>query len=202
MMDGPTPQHVKNFWAYMSKEYDSTVIQKADSELMKVVAWFLDVVNVQEDEQFMKDFTTTLWKRIYIPFELGVGDGDTLWRQIRTCVHEHQHIEQGERDGWLEFGGKYLTSPSFRANYEAEAYGCDMELEYWRNPPSDFDALQYGLGRIESLKNYGCSAEDIEQAKQTIVLRAEVLEKGGVENKASQIAISWLNDYAPELCGL
>jgi hypothetical protein len=200
-MSETTPQLVKDFWAFMSKETGSDIIQKADSELMKLVAWFLDVVNIQEDEQFMKDFTTTLHNNIYIPFEIGVGSPAELWQQMKTCVHEHQHIEQGERDGWLTFGGRYLTSPSYRANYEAEAYGCDMELEYWRNPPG-FDAATYGKNRVKSLKNYGCSAEDIEQAQQTIAIRAQVLEQGGVENKMTQLALKWLNEHAPELCGL
>lgn len=191
---------VKSFWDYMSAEYGSTVVPKADSELMKLVAGFLDVVDIQDDEVFMKRFTTTLGKRIYIPFELGDPSRD-LWGQIRLCVHEHQHIEQGQREGWITFGGRYLTSPSFRANYEAEAYGCDMELEYWHRG-ANFDPKAYGAKRVENLELYGCSPEDMEQAQQTILIRAGVLMQSGLENKCSQLAIAWLNEHAPELCGL
>ena len=112
-MSEPTPQLVKDFWAYMQGEYGSEVIQKADSELMRLVAKFLDVAGIQDDETFMTRFTTTLHNNIYIPFELGSSARD-LWGQIQLCVHEHQHIEQGQRNGWLTFGGRYLTSPSFR----------------------------------------------------------------------------------------
>lgn len=199
-MNHPTPEIVRAFWAYMQSEYGSDVIQKADSALMQLVAKFLDVTDILDNEVFMQRFTTTLHNNIYIPFELGNPERD-LWSQIRVCVHEHQHIEQGQRDGWLTFGGRYLTSPSFRANYEAEAYGCDMEMEYWRNG-AGFDPHVYGANRVTTLKNYGCKPEHIEQAQQTILIRADTLAQGGVENKCSQLAIAWLNEHAPELCGL
>lgn len=202
-MSEPTPELVKNFWAYMQSEYGSDVIQKVDSELMKLVAKFLDVAGIQDDETFMTRFTTTLHNNIYIPFKLGmlVTGGYTLWGQIRVCVHEHQHIEQGQREGWVKFGGQYLTSPASRANYEAEAFGCDMEMEYWRQGMS-FDPLVYGQQRVEVLKMYGCKPEHIEQAKQTIGIRAGVLLQGGMENKCTQLAVAWLNEHAPDLCGL
>jgi hypothetical protein len=200
-MSEPTQQQVRSFWAYLQKQYGSQVVQKADSELMKLVAGFLDVVDIQDDEVFLKRFTTTLINRIYIPFELGVPGTYSLWGQIRLCVHEHQHIEQGQREGWIKFGGEYLTSPSRRANYEAEAFGCDMEMQYWREG-SSFNAKAYGQRRVEVLKMYGCKPEHIEQAKQAITIRADVLLQGGVENKCSQFAIAWLNKNAPELCGL
>jgi hypothetical protein len=199
-MTEPTKAVVVAFWEYMQGEYGSEVIPKADSELMKLVAKFLDVAGIQDDETFMTRFTTTLHNNIYVPYEIG-GSTRRLWSQIRTCVHEHQHIEQGEREGWITFGGRYLTSPSFRANYEAEAFGCDMELEYWRQGQG-FDPHAYGTRRVEVLKMYGCKPEHIEQAKQTISLRADVLLQGGVENKCSQLAMAWLNEHAPELCGL
>jgi hypothetical protein len=200
-MSEPTKQHVLDFWAYMQAQYGSDVIQKADSDLMKLVAQFLDVAGIQDDETFMTRFTTTLHNNIYIPFVLGTIDTRSLWSQIRLCVHEHQHIEQGNREGWVTFGGQYLTSPAFRANFEAEAFGCDMEMEYWRQGQS-FDALAYGQRRVEVLKMYGCKPEHVEQAKQTIAIRAGVLLRGGVENKCSQLAFDWLNTHAPELCGL
>jgi hypothetical protein len=200
-MSEPTSDVVKGLWAYMQQEYGSDLIQKADSTLMKLIAKFLDVAGIQDDDEFMKDFTTTLHNNIYIPFELGDTSTRSLWSQIRLCVHEHQHIEQGQRDGWIKFGGRYLTSPAHRANYEAEAYGCDMELEYWHRGTS-FDAKAYGQRRVEVLSSYGCKTQHVEQAKQTIAIRADVLVRGGLENKCSQLAIAWLNEHAPELCGL
>lgn len=202
-MTEPTPQLVIDLWTYMQSVYGSDVIQKADSELMKLVAGFLDVAGIQDDETFMQRFTTTLHNNIYIPFELGVvsPQGYDLWGQICICVHEHQHIEQGTREGWVQFSGQYLTSPAFRANFEAEAYGCNMELEYWRRGTS-LNPKAYGQQRVEGLSSYGCNAAQIEQAKQTIALRADLLLQDGLENKCSQLAIAFLNEHAPHLCGL
>lgn len=190
---------VKAFWKHMQGEYNSKVIPKAEAADMKLVATFLDALGIQDDDVFMNRFTTTIKRRIYIPFEVGVANKYyDLWGQIVVCVHEHQHIEQGDRDGWLTFGGQYLTSSSHRANYEAEAYGCNLEMNAWRAGTTiDFDAMsdRYAKG----LKNYGCSAEDIEQARKALTLRARVVAAGGVENRASQRAMAWLNEFAPEL---
>lgn len=198
----PTPATVEAFWKHMCQAFDSTVVPKASSEVMHLVAGFLDVVGIQDNEVFMKHFTTTLGKRIYIPFKVGVPGIYRLWDQLRICVHEHQHIEQGERDGWIIFGGRYLTSPSYRANYEAEAFGCDMEMEYWHRGPHGFSAHAFGYQRALSLENYGCRPEHVEQARQSLDIRAGIVMQGGVESKASQVAITWLNEHVPELSSL
>lgn len=200
-MKQPTPQCVRDFWAHMQKEYGSIIVPKADSEVMKLVAGLLNLIDIQDDDVFMKRFTTTLGNRIYIPFEIGVPGIYDLWDQICVCVHEHQHIVQGQREGWMTFGSRYLVSPSYRANYEAEAYGCNMELEFW-HAGAGFNPYLYGIRRVEGLKNYGCKPEHIEQAKQTINLRANLLTLGGVENETTQCALAWLNEHAPELSGL
>jgi hypothetical protein len=198
-MNEPTAKTVKDFWTYMSQEYDSVVIPKATATEMKIVATFLDVLNIQDNDVFMNRFTTTLGGRIYIPFELGVANAYYgLWGQIRVCVHEHQHIEQGHREGWIVFGERYITSSSYRAGYEAEAYGCDLEMEYWYRG-IDADLEIRGCSMAGGLKNYGCNIEDIEQAKLSLGIRAEMIRHGGVENRASQKAIVWLNQHAPEL---
>ena len=63
--------------------------------------------------EFLGSFTTTIGKRIYTPFDIGVPDERyDLWGQISVCVHEHQHVEQLLRDGWLKFAGRYLVPDS------------------------------------------------------------------------------------------
>ena len=94
---------------------------------------FLSRINVLDKDEFLRRYTTTIGKRIYTPFDVGVPDERyDLWRQISVCVHEHQHVEQLLRDGWLKFAGRYLVSSAARAAYEAEAFRCNMELHYWR----------------------------------------------------------------------
>ena len=192
-----TPELVRDFWAFMQAEFGSSVEQKATSDTMQVAAALLDALDIQDRDQFMRDFVTTLHRTIYIPFEIGVEGADgrwSLWGQIRVCVHEHTHVVQGEREGWVTFDARYLTSSSWRAGYEAEAYGSDLEMEFWRTE----DILDIDR-RVESLKNYGCSAEDIDQAKATLELRAGLVAQGVVETRAAAVAIAWLETHAPEL---
>jgi len=198
-MTTPSPDTVKSFWDYMQQEYSSKIVAKDESAVMKVAATLLDTLNIQDKEQFMQNFVTTLHRTIYIPFDLGESHPQwSLWGQIRVCVHEHQHIEQGDRDGWATFSTRYVTSSSFRASYEAEAYGCDMEMEQWRLG-SRFDPHKYAIDRPRSLKSYGCSSEDIEQARQILSIRAGFVAQNLVETRASQRAIQWLNQHAPNL---
>ncbi|HRY90250.1 MAG TPA: hypothetical protein P5305_20395, partial [Rubrivivax sp.] len=46
------------------------------------------------------------------------GGGWSLWGQLAVCVHEHQHVEQLDREGWFKFAGKYLLSSAGRAAFE------------------------------------------------------------------------------------
>lgn len=197
-MIDPTPETVRAFWSYMQQEYGSKVIPKATSAEMKAVATFLDLVKIQDYDTFMKVFTTTIGRRIYIPFEIGVPGDYDLWGQIRVCVHEHQHVEQGDRDGWVTFGSRYVTSSSFRAGYEAEAFGSDMEMEYWRWGDS-FDLNQFAQARPLVLKSYGCSDDDIDQARATLTIRAGIVAQGIVANRSTQRAVDWLGNHAPAL---
>lgn len=191
-----TSDLVKNFWLYMQKEFDSIIEQKDESFIMKLSATFLDVFHIQDKEIFMKNFVTTLYKTIYIPFHIGDDKDDhwLLWNQVRVCVHEHQHIVQGERDGWGEFGVRYTTSSSFRAGYEAEAFGCDMEMEFYRTGEI-FDIDQ----RASILKGYSCSESDIDMVKQMLTMRADVVSQGVITNVSTIRAINWLDQFIPDL---
>ena len=190
-----TSQLVQDFWAFMCKRFSSKVVQKDESRVMGVAAELLNVLDIQDKDQFMKNFVTTLYCTIYVPFEIGISDSHwDLWDQIRVCVHEHQHIVQGNREGWMTFGSHYLTSSSFRAGYEVEAYGCDLELEFYRTGKViDIDA------RASSLKSYGCSESDIEMVKSMLTIRAGVVSQGVVTNISSAVAIEWLDAYAGSL---
>lgn len=195
-----TPELTRNFWDHMLKEFDASVVQKDSSELMKVVATVLDAFGVQDKEQFMKDFVTTLGRTIYIPFEVGIEIPRwPLWAQVRVCVHECGHVVQGNREGWTTFDSRYVTSSSFRAGYEAECYGADMEMEFWRLGTSGFDPFRFAQERPLSLKNYGCKEADIEQAQQMLAIRAGLVAQGVVETKAAQVAIPWLEKNVPGL---
>ena len=177
----------------MVHEYGTRVIAKANALEMKAAAYALGLMGVLDAEAFLRDYTTTIGRRIYVPFEPGRdADGWSLWGQLAVCVHEHQHVEQLDRDGWLKFAGKYLLSSAGRAAYEAEAYRCDMELHFWRTgevlDPKTLAA---------KLKHYACTSTDVEVAEKALTMSAATVRRGGIVNRASQKAIAWLNVHAP-----
>jgi hypothetical protein len=184
----------------MQKEFNASVVQKGDSGLMEVVGTVLDAFNIQNKDQFMNDFVTTLGKTIYVTFKIGVETPRwPLWNQARVCGHECQHIVQGSREGWATFDSRYVTSPSYRAGYEAECYGVQMEMEWWRLGSHRFDPYKFAQEQPLSLKNYGCKEADIEQAIQMLTIRAGIVSQDVIETKAAQVAIAWFEQNVPGL---
>lgn len=193
-----TTDLVLDFWSYTQVAYGSEVRQKDNAAVMQIAARLLDVLGIQDREQFLSRFTTTLGHTIYIPFTLGIESSRfTLWSQIVICVHEHQHIVQGDRDGWAAFDTRYLTSSSYRAGYEAEAYGANLEMVAWHYKRAgvsltEGEIVTHGAQLAAGLKHYGCTTEDIRMAQQMLMTRAQVIALGGVETESAQRAIAWL----------
>jgi hypothetical protein len=184
---------VRAFWDFVTREYGTRAIAKANAVEMKLAAQALGLMGVLDAEAFLRDYTTTIGRRIYVPFEPGREDGGwSLWGQLAVCVHEHQHVEQLDRDGWLKFAGKYLLSSAGRAAYEAEAYRCDMELHFWRT-----GEVLDPRSLAAKLKHYACASTDIEVAEKALTMSAATVRRGGVVNRASQKAVAWLNVHAP-----
>lgn len=195
-----TPELTIAFWAHMQKEFNATVVQKDDAAIMQVAATLLDALDIQDREQFMKDFVTTLGRTIYVTFTVGVETPRwPLWLQARVGCHECGHIVQGSREGWATFDARYVTSPSFRAGYEAECYGIEMELEWWRLGSNRFDPYRFAQDRPLSLKSYACKEADIEQAQQMLSIRAGLVSQDVVETKVAQVAIAWFEKNVPGL---
>jgi hypothetical protein len=159
---------------------------------MLVAAQALRIMGILDAETFLRNYTTTIGRRIYVPFEPGrAANGWSLWDQIEVCVHEHQHVVQLDRDGWAKFCAKYLLSSASRAAYEAEAYACDMELCFWRSGEVlDPHTL------ANKLQSYGCSPGDIAVAEAALRSSAATVRRGGLINAATQKAVPWLSEHA------
>ena len=193
-MKEPTTDLCQSFWWYMLDEYRAEVRDKASSGRMRAAAWWLDALGIMDSEKFMNNYTTTIFSTIYTPYS--IGDGDRLWSQMKTCAHECQHVFQSRYDTPLKFAVKYLTSTTDRAHYEANAYRCDLELDFWRFGMVH-DDRPYHLA--QKLKAYGCDSGDREFVRAYLEASLDTVRQGGIISEASQTAITWLEQHAQEI---
>lgn len=189
------PADVRAFWDFMTQHHGTTVINKQDAIAMKLVARALDTLGIVDRDSFLTRFTTTIGRRIYIPFSIGDASTLDLWSQIVLCVHEHQHVVQHDKLG-LRYEITYLVSKAARARYEAEAYRSELELAAWRGlPPPDFQQLAL------LLSSYGVDEADREMAARLFQLWELPIRYGAILGESSQVAIGWLNQHLPRLKG-
>ena len=191
----PTPVHVTALWDALRERYGTRIIDKSSATETKLVGWFLERIGVLDAKSFLERFTTTIGRRIYVPFTLGTPTPrHSLWSQMVVCVHEHQHVEQQNRDGQLSFTLRYLASQAARAAYEADAYRCNLELYYWHT-----GQLPSPRELAERLRSYGVRDADIDVAETTLIAAARTVKAGGLITPAAKFAIAWLRQHAPEL---
>lgn len=190
-MKQPTPQEVRDFWSYMTKRFNTKVVDKASAVEMQLIAYGLDLIGIQDKDTFLSRFTTTIGRSIYMPQK--VGEGPDLWEQIVLCTHEHQHVVQHDREG-MYYDISYLANSAARAHWEAEAYRCNLELTYWRTGkvPSG-DQLSWVLGA------YGCNKNDITVASQLLDLSAVSVLDGAIVSEATSAALEYLNEHLSHL---
>ena len=183
-----TSELVKNLWDHMTKHYGTTVKTKQKSLFMNMIGSFLNLFCIQNKYAFLKDYTTTIGHTIYVPFTIGMDEGIwTLYQQLLVCIHEHQHIVQSNKDGWLKFNWNYLLSSSCRAQYEAEAYSTDIELHWYysKQIPNTHD-----LALI--LTEYAVSPNKISDAENILNARAVRIQDGEIINESTKVAIELL----------
>lgn len=178
-------QDVVDLWDHLSSVFDTRVVPKSASPLMHACGGALGLLRIQSRATFMSRYTTVIHRRIYPPFLLdSPGSEATLWGRAATGIHEHQHVVQADRDGFLRFATRYLTSQRARAEYEAEAYGTELELMRWAGrsarAPEELAA---------ELEHYGCG--EVARGHALVELRA-IDAATGVETEATKVAIEWL----------
>jgi hypothetical protein len=190
----PTPEDVRAFWDYMCSRHRVRVIDKGNSKEMKFVADVLDAMGILNREKFLREFTTGVplmpFRGIYVPFTPGVPDDRyDLWKQMRVCAHEIDHIIQADTAGELSFSWDYLTNSAARAHYEAGGYRCDMELE-WRYRGRLLDPYLLSILLI----NYGCQPADCEVMEKEIRLCIPAIKSGRIIEPAAREAVVWLDE--------
>ena len=178
----------------MQDHFRTSVINKRSALEMQLVARGLEALGIQSKDRFLKNFTTTIGRRIYTPFEVGSPKGGwDLWHQIVICVHEHQHVVQHDREG-LAYEVSYLADRAARARWEAEAYRSNLELQFWRTGTTPSAQRTASV-----LKDYGCRDGDIEVTAKSLALSALSVKKGAVINEATHVALGWLDEHVPRL---
>ena len=180
-----TSEDVKDFWKYMKKKYDFSVVQKADAKEMRAIAWALDMMHIKDHKAFMENYNTTIGKTVYVNFELGVGNQTDLVHQIKTCVHETQHVLQYKRNP-LQFSVNYLRSDAARAHYETDAYRTTMEMHYFFTGRVLSASSLAGL-----LKGYSIGTGDVHVAEKHLMTSSRLVEQGVIVSGISKTAIKW-----------
>ena len=188
---GVRPETVRGLWAFMQDRYRTTVHAKADALEMVAVGFALERMGVLSAEEFLKRYATTLGRRIYVPF--AIGEGADLWGQMALCAHEHQHVEQLDREG-LSFVWNYLSRPAKRALYEADAYVTTLEMHFWRT-----GELLSADDLSAQLRAYAVGETDIAVARQALAMASVTVRAGGIVTGAARVALGWLEANAPEL---
>lgn len=185
---------VRAIWSTFSQYYGTEVKSKADSQFMQTVGSFLDSFGVMDKKQFLEVYTTTINGKIYCPFTPGIPTGRiTLWSQLVICAHEHTHVEQEQREGWVRFAAKYIASDNIRAiEYEAPAYRTSLELNFWRSGgSSDLAGIPQALA--QRLKGYACGEAAIAAAEEALESAREDILAGNIVMPASIKLMQWLS---------
>jgi hypothetical protein len=177
---------VTGLWEHMTDHFNTRISDKNTYE-MEEVAKALDQMGVLDAERFLREYTTTIGHTIYAPFIVGEDSITSLEAQLRICVHEHQHVVQFDREGAAVFAAGYLLSSSKRAVYEAEAFRCNMEIEFF------LSGRILDPGRLaQKLVDYACAPDDILVAEKFLRLSGRSIQLGARVNEASKVAIAWL----------
>lgn len=185
-MPNVSKAQVRAYWKYMQKQYRFKVIDKDDAKEMQLVGWALDTMGIQDQDDFLNNYTTTIGSKIYVPFEIGVGTQRQRVGQIITCAHECQHVLQSRRDPMYEI--KYLTNDASRTLFEVDAYQVNMEIHWWF-----YRKLLSPAVMANTLKGYSIGAANRRVAKRQFISSSKMIQYGGVTTGTAIKTIRWCN---------
>lgn len=183
-----TSDIVTDIWAKMAKAHSAKLFSKESKLEMRIIATALATMGIVDEQAFLKKYTTTLMRRIYLPFALGTSDVSYL-SQVRLCAHEFQHIVQFQRWG-LDFMAKYLRSSAKRAAYECEALRAGMEVHFFLT-----SGMQDPHRLALKLEAYACSPDDILFAEKNLEMSANFIQAGGISTEAAKEVLNLLSDH-------
>jgi hypothetical protein len=178
---------LKVWYGLYGAKLDIRFIYKPKSWIMQVIAFFLGIVhffnkNVTSRREFLDDFTTTLYGRVYTSYDVReIQDATNLNGHIPHIIHEARHVMQF-REHPIMMPLKYVFSKFSRAMAEAECFAT--HLEYIWNFASahrseeerERECYGYITKVLEGLRNdYGISPAQLERAQTFLNARVIML---------------------------
>lgn len=180
-----TSQDALDFWVYMSTQYRTQVVLKAEDPAMDWASQALEAAGILPARVFLNHYGTTIGRTIYL--HRAPGTWENPWQEIVLCVHEHQHVVQHDRDP-VAYEVRYLAEVAARVSYEVEAYRAGMEVDYARR-----GAVRPPWHVARSLRDYGAGQTDQEIAQAQLEASAEMLFRGApASTEAARVGLAWL----------
>ena len=125
-----TSDVVLRFAEYMFGKWDLEIVKKENSWLMNFIGWFLQLIRVMKKKTFMERYTTTMFGKVYLNFELGNLEQRSWASQMALIAHESEHRRQCTLGPSWWWRLEYLFSKKKRALYEMWAYGTSIKIIY------------------------------------------------------------------------
>lgn len=188
----------QSFSAHMCAKFGAHVHPKESSLEMKAVALGMDIGRVfgatglATGKDFMRDFTTTLGKNIYMPASHRTDP--LTFMQVLT--HECQHVIQFNESG-VEFAWLYLKEPEARVKYEADAYAAGLAITQWLTGDLPPDSVEHTVSTL--VAGYSLRPEDAKLAEGMLKSHMASLKNGVVMAQSAREAIEYLKDNNPSL---
>jgi hypothetical protein len=111
---------------------DFEIKNKSESSLMTAIDIFLKIITFNQMDSFMKNFTTTLGNKIYVP---SGWDKYSLIDKSAIILHERVHMRQARKYTRPLFSFLYVAAlplgfAYFRKKFEQEAYEETLRAYY------------------------------------------------------------------------
>jgi hypothetical protein len=195
----PDREVVHGLWMSLAVRYRTQLIPKKVAMEMVLLDKIASRFGFADGASFLESYATTLGRRIYVPFGIGIPDPEwPLWSQIGTALHEHQHVVQMVRAGGLPaYARDYLLSSAKRASLEADAYACNLFVTYQRYGEVPDTAIDWVIRSLEDA--YYVTTKDLSVVRAMLKSYAAAIESGGVPNEVCKIATIWMQKNAPHL---
>lgn len=166
-------EELANLVKKLEKRFNVKITSNKSSESVKAIASALDTLGIKDKETFMKEVAITLYRTIYLPFDVGCLTIPAA-QQLEVIAHELEHVLQWEKLGPVDFSLSYLTNSAKRSEFEVKALSANLEW-VWRTTGKMYDIKSL----CKHLVWYKCSSKDIKVSEKHLAILANILKQGG-----------------------